>query len=407
VKVSSVPGVVSTVRNVTTSALSKTTTTGLAGIFCQWYIGLLRATVFRLYVAGEEINDCRKVSERLVEHDMRIIVDHSTEEKTDTASWANNIRSKAKLFQALPDILGRSQERHFVPIKITGLASPHLLEKMSRILTEKFTDSYEDTYDHAEEVLNYLTAEELALYRNSFENLSQVCEMGIEAGVGVLLDAEETNRQPAIDLIAMNLMKKHNRVCPNIYNTFQMYLRGGLRRLRRDVEHARIQRYHSAFKLVRGAYMVNERLRATKLGKGDPIMISKAATDDQYNAGLELLLHQVASSKKSSENSVSVLIATHNRKSIENALAYMDQMGISCEDERVHFAQIMGLCDNLGHALGDAGYNAHKLVLFGTFEEVFPWLLRRLDENQDTLGATLSEAGLLRTELVRRVLHPF
>jgi len=54
------------------------------------------------------------------------------------------------------------------------------------------------------------------------------------------------------------------------------------------------------------------------------------------------------------------------------------------------YIKIMGLCDNLGHCLGDQGYNAHKLVLFGDFSEVFPWLLRRLDENQDVMGATVS-----------------
>ena len=45
-------------------------------------------------------------------------------------------------------------------------------------------------------------------------------------------------------------------------------------------------------------------------------------------------------------------------------------------------AQIMGMCDNITLALGQHQYNSHKLVLFGDFDEVFPWLLRRLEENQ-------------------------
>eukprot|EP01051_Picozoa_sp_SAG22_P027083 SAG22_NODE_8891_length_623_cov_1.087786_1_plen_55_part_01 len=47
------------------------------------------------------------------------------------------------------------------------------------------------------------------------------------------------------------------------------------------------------------------------------------------------------------------------------------------------------------------GYNAHKLVLYGDFEEVFPWLLRRLDENRDMLGAAQLEAPLVHAELKR------
>lgn len=157
-----------------------------------------------------------------------MIVDHSTEEKSDPESWTHNIMAKEKLFKALPDILGQSnmqQRRHFVPIKITGLASPHLLERMTEIIEKKFTDVHQDTYQHTEDIFSSLLSAELDLFQRSFDNLSKVCELGIKAGVGVLLDAEESNRQPAIDLIAMMLMEKHNKSFPHVYNTFQMYLR--------------------------------------------------------------------------------------------------------------------------------------------------------------------------------------
>ena len=54
-------------------------------------------------------------------------------------------------------------------------------------------------------------------------------------------------------------------------------------------------------------------------------------------------------------------------------------------------------------ALGAAGYNSNKLVLYGDFEEVFPWLLRRLDENKDMLGAAQLELPLIHNELKRRM----
>ena len=71
---------------------------------------------------------------------------------------------------------------------------------------------------------------------------------------------------------------------------------------------------------------------------------------------------------------------------------------------RVHFAQILGMADDATYGLGAAGYNALKLVPYGAFDELLPWLLRRLEENSSILGAAAEERPLLRRELRRRVL---
>ena len=71
--------------------------------------------------------------------------------------------------------------------------------------------------------------------------------------------------------------------------------------------------------------------------------------------------------------------------------------------ERVHLAQILGMADDVTLTLGLEGFNALKLVPFGAFEEVLPWLLRRLEENQDGLAAAADERPLLRRELGRRL----
>ena len=73
------------------------------------------------------------------------------------------------------------------------------------------------------------------------------------------------------------------------------------------------------------------------------------------------------------------------------------------EHSAVDFAQILGMADDLTFSLGLDGFNAHKLVPYGAFEELLPWLLRRLEENHDALGAAAEERPLLRRELARRV----
>ena len=92
------------------------------------------------------------------------------------------------------------------------------------------------------------------------------------------------------------------------------------------------------------------------------------------------------------------------QESARKATEAMEQLGIQREHPSVHFGQILGIVDNLTLALGQAGYNACKLVLYGSFDEIFPWLLRRLDENRDLLGAAQQSRQLLVTEAASRIL---
>lgn len=63
------------------------------------------------------------------------------------------------------------------------------------------------------------------------------------------------------------------------------------------------------------------------------------------------------------------------------------------------------MADDLTLTLGLQGFNALKLVPYGELQQVLPWLLRRLDENQDALGASAAERPLLRKEVRRRALR--
>ena len=65
------------------------------------------------------------------------------------------------------------------------------------------------------------------------------------------------------------------------------------------------------------------------------------------------------------------------------------------------------MADDLTLTLGLQGFNALKLVPYGELQQVLPWLLRRLDENQDALGASAAERPLLRQEVRRRALGAF
>ena len=88
-----------------------------------------RATVFRQFVAGEELRDVVGVARQLSACGVRCIVDHSTEELEDAASRRRNLQSKLTLLRKLSSEL--STACAFVPVKMRSLVAPALLEQVT------------------------------------------------------------------------------------------------------------------------------------------------------------------------------------------------------------------------------------------------------------------------------------
>lgn len=80
------------------------------------------------------------------------------------------------------------------------------------------------------------------------------------------------------------------------------------------MELARREGYMFGAKLVRGAYMEQERLRASTLGYTDPIHPSYKATSKCFDEVLNAVLEET---KRGNAN---VLVATHNENSIQVAI---------------------------------------------------------------------------------------
>ena len=100
----------------------------------------------------------------------------------------------------------------------------------------------------------------------------------------------------------------------------------------------------------------------------------------------------------------SLLVATHNRASIEHTLRCMDDAGISrCPEGGVAFGQHYGMSDHLTYTLGRAGYQAYKYVPYGPLGEVLPYLVRRAQENAGMLKTSGNERAMLWGELMRRM----
>ncbi|KAI7854732.1 FAD-linked oxidoreductase-like protein [Circinella umbellata] len=259
-----------------------------------------------------------------------------------------------------------------------------------------------------------LTPEELEAYDRMVNRLEIVCSMAHDKHVGIMVDAEQSYFQEAIDHVAMNLQEKYNRRddkehTPTVYNTYQMYTKAAQKKLERDVERAKRENFGFAAKLVRGAYMVMERKRAAQLGYPSPIQDTLEDTHDSYNNGVRFLLdklreRQEATGEPLSSTSAPVvfMVASHNRESVMLTIKEMEHHNVLPRSGVVHFGQLYGMQDQLSYTLGKNGYSTYKYLPYGKIDEVMPYLLRRAQENSTMLGGVTKECSLIWQELKDR-----
>lgn len=255
-----------------------------------------------------------------------------------------------------------------------------------------------------------LSNEELELLSRLHERVNRIAEEASIQGVKLLIDAEHTKYQPAIDYIALDLQRIYNDKAktdmPIIFNTYQCYLKDAKQRIEIDMERSLTYNYHFGAKLVRGAYMVSERERAKTLNVESPIFSSIEETHSCYDEVVEFLLRRKV--ETSDFMSLEIMCATHNQNSIVKAIGLVKRLNLSgTRSPSIHFAQLLGMTDNLTYPLGRHGYSVYKYVPYGKIDEVVPYLLRRAQENSDVLGNAANEIALLGCELRCRLLLPF
>lgn len=176
----------------------------------------------------------------------------------------------------------------------------------------------------------------------------------------------QSNRQPAVEIIARILSEKYNVTDPVVFNTYQTYLKRTPEVLERDMKRAKTGNYIFAAKIVRGAYISSEREAANFkqlnfIGiREDPVLPSRIETDLAYNLVVESLLESI--SPLNSDCSIAynsrrpaVMIATHNRASVQLAVDIMLKLSIPNDHPNVQFAQIQGMSDHITLALSLSG----------------------------------------------------
>ena len=174
-------------------------------------------------------------------------------------------------------------------------------------------------------------------------------------------------------------------------NTIQMYRHDRLAHL---ITLFQDTDYFLGFKLVRGAYLEKENLKAVKEGYRSPMQPTKTATDTDFDAALALCIQHI--------ERVSICAGTHNAQSCLRLTELMEANNIKVDDKRIWFAQLMGMSDNISFNLASEGYNVAKYVPYGPIINVLPYLSRRAEENSSIAGQMGRELSLIQEELKRR-----
>ena len=331
---------------------------------------LVKNTLFEQFCGGETREQSMKVVDKMFTHHVGSIFDYAIEGKEEEAAFditCEEIKENIKFAIGNPAI-------PFVVFKPTGFGRLDLYADVS-----------------AGKELTSSEKEEWQRVRNRYE---EVCKMAYDNKVILMIDAEESWMQDAVDHLVNEMMEKYNQEKAYIWNTIQMYRTGRLEYLAHDLERAKSKNYFLGYKFVRGAYMEKERERAAEKNYPDPIQPTKEATDDNYNAAVDFVLENL--------DRVAAFFGTHNEKSTELAIDKMKTLGLAHDDERLHFGQLYGMSDNITYWLGENKYNACKYLPYGPVKDVVPYLTRRAQENTSVAGQTGRELSLIQKELERR-----
>ncbi|UYW02316.1 proline dehydrogenase family protein [Flavobacterium agricola] len=332
--------------------------------------GIIRKTIFDHFCGGVSETDCLKVVDQMYTKGVSSVLDYSVEGKAEEKQFDSTLEMTLRTI----DFAQQRQAIPYAVFKPTGVGRHELYEKVGAKVA--------------------LTESETAEWNRTVARFESICKAAYEKDVMLLIDAEETWMQDAADDLCEEMMRRYNKEKAIIYNTAQFYRWDRLDYLKNLQAKAKAEGFHIGMKIVRGAYMEKENLRAEQMGYKSPICVSKQATDDNFDAGVQYMMDNL--------DCMAIFAGTHNENSSYMLMRIMQEKQVDKNDNRVWFGQLYGMSDNISYNLSKHGYNIAKYLPFGPVKEVIPYLIRRAQENTSVAGQTSRELNLITTERKRR-----
>lgn len=357
-------------------AVDKNWLTNLGAWSMPWAINIpgmkyvMKNTVFAHFCGGETRKESLETIDKLYSQNVKSILDYSVEGKDEEAEYERCFNE----IMAVIDDATQNPKIPFVVFKPTGFGDMKIYEKVG--------------------LKTKLTADEQKQWENIERRYDLVCKKSYEHNVTIMIDAEHSWIQDAVDDLVLDLMKKYNHDRCIVVHTLQMYRHDRLDYLKKLHIQAENENFFIGFKVVRGAYMEIERDRAIEKSYESPIQTDKASTDRDYNLAIEFIMNHL--------DRISLFAGTHNELSCKLVMKQIEKLEFEKDNNKIWFGQLLGMSDNISFVLGNEGYNVAKYVPYGPVKDVMPYLIRRAQENTSVAGQSSRELNLIETELKRR-----
>ena len=331
---------------------------------------ILKRTIYRHFCGGVDLVECKQIINGMYSMSVHSILDYSVEGQKNEASFERSCKKKKDII----DSVSKNKAIPFAVFKPTSIGRYDLFKLVS-----------------SEKKLNPVQQNEWFKVVSRFHN---ICNHAMKMNIKILIDAEEFEVQKAIDDLSVEMMTKYNKHGVIVYNTIQLYRWDRLNYLKNLLNKYSKSNFYLGFKLVRGAYMEKERMLAKKGNYKSPICLTKSDTDKNFDKAVELMFQNL--------NKIDFFVATHNENSNYKVIELMKENGLQNSTNKIWFAQLYGMSDNITFNLAKNGYNVAKILPFGPVENLVPYLIRRAQENSSFEGQSNRELNLLRKELLRR-----
>jgi proline dehydrogenase len=326
--------------------------------------------MFNHFCVGTTIEESQIVVKKLKKINVDSCLNYSIEGVKSEIGFEKSLDQILKIIAISDPNLGTP----FVVLKPTGFGAISLFKKVSENIE--------------------LSTEEKEAWVRIRKRFDSCCEKAVKRNLKILVDAEESWIQPALDELVEDLMETYNKNNIVVYSTIQMYLSNRLLYLKSLLKKAKKAGYQLGVKLVRGAYIEKETAYAQINQLPNPVCPSKEATDKNFDDALNLLLKNIAD--------VAVFVGSHNEESTLKAVDQMQVQDIAKDHPRICFAHLFGMSDNISFNLAAQGYNVVKYLPYGPIKRVVPYLIRRAKENTSIANQTSREMELIQNEIKRR-----
>ncbi|OBZ80094.1 Proline dehydrogenase 1, mitochondrial [Grifola frondosa] len=434
----------------------------------------VRITFFNQFVGGDTAEDTIPVMEQLRAENKGCIFVYSVE--VDEEEAAGNVREDTKSAelahkQIVTETIhcvdvaadfedrytsGVSGRRTWVAVKLSAMlpSSESLLNLSKHLVATRPLTSPRVAFPgcplpadldilDAQTPPGPLTPGDVAALRELRADLHAICSRAKQRGVRIVIDAEHSWYQPAIDALCLDLMREFNKlpqppkksqslwfgsspapvvspaVQPLIYNTYQAYLHRTPEYLTQSIAAAHAGGYALGVKLVRGAYHPHEVSSHTAAANPSsaehshslsispealpPVWLTKPETDACFNSCAAQLVGLIRADVAAGAPSptIGVMLGTHNWESTDLVLRELVRQGLAKEQggvvhipdevtERISLGQLYGMHDALTNHLVDRTRCSSPFVLkytpYGNLSDVMPYLSRRAIENKSVLG---------------------